>query len=179
MHSLTFVLIYGTIWRSWTWGSSPTWGVWSLNVIKDKTNPHTHIIHTNTDKHTFTNTQIHNYTHTWILTRLCNELQQKSRGSSWMGVGLMGVFGTTSHMCNMISSPSAKGLPLLIAKHGPCVGPLLHASWVKIPTKYKMCVWWESSIVSQSGGKILGHFRNKGFGGKGFRFGREWLNKSF
>ena len=44
-----------------------------------------------------------------------------------MGVGLMGVFGTTSHMCNMISSPSAKGLPLLIAKHGPCVGPLLHA----------------------------------------------------
>ena len=29
-------------------------------------------------------------------------------------------------------------------------------------------VW--SSIVSQSGGKILGHFRNKGFEGKGFRF---------
>ena len=51
--------------------------------------------------------------------------------------GLMGVFGTTSHMCNMISSPSAKGLPLLIAKRGPgpCVGEvwesrltLLHAS---------------------------------------------------
>ena len=58
-----------------------------------------------------------------------------------MGVSLMGVFGTsssiTSHMCNMISSPSAKGLPLLIAKRGPgpCVGEvwesrltLLHAS---------------------------------------------------
>ena len=54
-----------------------------------------------------------------------------------MGVGVMGVFGKTSHMCNMISSPSAKGLPLLIAKRGPgpCVGEvwesrltLLHAS---------------------------------------------------
>ena len=82
MHSITFVLIYGTIWRSWTWGSSPTWGVWSLNVIKDKTNPHTHTYtQTQTHIHNYiiTHTQIHNHAHTGILTRLCNE-QQKNPG---------------------------------------------------------------------------------------------------
>ena len=127
MHSTTFVLIYGTIWRSWTWGSSPTWGVWSLNVIKDKSNTHTHTYiqtHTSAQEHT----QIH------ILTRLCNELQKNPGGHHgwvvvWWGSSVLSseAVSKTSHMCNMIST-SAKGLPLLISKHGPCVGPLLHAS---------------------------------------------------
>ena len=195
MHSITFVLIYGTIWRSWTWGSSLTWGVWSLNVIKDKTNTRTHTYtqtHTSAQEHTHTqihsskhtNTQSQTHKYTYSLDYVMS--YKKSRGSSWMGGGLMGVLGAEQwgseqnfpyvqydiDICQRFASFHFQAW----AMRGTSFARLLLWEFV---TKCKICVWWDSSIVSQSGGKRLGHFRNKGFWGKGFRFGREWPNKSF
>ena len=77
-------------------------------------------------------------------------------------------------MCNMIST-SAKGLPLLISKHGPCVGPLLHASCCGNLSQnakfvydgtHRQCHKVEAKDLDISGTKAFG-VRVLGLGGSG------------